>query len=53
MKNGFFTLTSSLNFFLSLAILMLSVAAMADNGRLYGSEWLSSSLTSAICQDRY
>lgn len=36
-----------------LITITVSVTAMADNGRLYGSERLSSSLTSTICQDRY
>lgn len=53
MDSSHFPLHSSLKFFLSLALLILSVTAMADNGRLYGSERLSSSLTSTICQDRY
>ncbi len=36
-----------------LITITVSVTVMADNGRLYDSERLSSSLTSAICQDRY
>lgn len=36
-----------------LITILVSAIAMADNGRLYDSERLSSSLTSAICQDRY